>query len=373
MNTTIRKTTILTIFILISVALLIPSVTAAGGSGTIGDPYQIQTPAELQAMQTDLDAYYALQNDIDLSGVTWIPVGTTSTLFIGGLNGNNYTISGLTISRPTTDYQALFGILGPGAVISNINMANCDISGRGSVGALFGRVIMALGTNTTCVITNIDITNTKITGVTDYVGGLGGLSITYANLEVRYCDMENNTVSAGGYNCGGLMGFGAFTNSQATIEYCTIANCSVTSGGSNCGGLMGYGANTNSQATATDCTVENCVVISGGYHCGGLMGFGAASNSQATATDCTVENCVVISGGINCGGLMGYGAHSNSQATATGCTVISNTLVSTTGYTGGAFGRIYTGCAGYVDGCIFQDNTIIALSGISAGVIAAWS
>ena len=100
-------------------------------------------------------------------------MGTTSTLFIGGLNGNNYTISGLTISRPTTDYQGLFGILGPGAVISNINMSNFDISGKGSVGALFGRVIMASGTNTTCIITNVDISNSKITGATDYVGSLG--------------------------------------------------------------------------------------------------------------------------------------------------------------------------------------------------------
>jgi hypothetical protein len=70
---------------------------------------------------------------------------------------------------------------------------------------------------------------------------------------------------------------------------------------------------------------------------------------------------------------MGYGAHTNSQATASGCIVTKNTLVSTSGYTAGAFGRIYTGCAGYVDGCTFEDNTIIALSGISAGVVAAWS
>lgn len=70
---------------------------------------------------------------------------------------------------------------------------------------------------------------------------------------------------------------------------------------------------------------------------------------------------------------MGAGAYTNSQATASGCTVTKNTLVSTSGYTAGAFGRIYAGCAGYVDGCTFEDNTIIALAGISAGVVAAWS
>ena len=336
----IRKTTLLLLCLLISAALCISAAAAAGGLGTAGDPFRIETPAELQAMNTDLAAYYAMQNDIDLTGVTWNPVGSTTTPFIGGLTGNNYTITGLTISRPTTDYQALFGVLGPGVVISNIYMTNCDISGKGSVGALFGRVIMASGTNTTCIITNVDISNSKITGATDYIGSLGGLSITYSNIDVSYCDMENNTISTGGNNCGGLMGYGAITNSQATIANCTIANCSVTSGGNNCGGLMGFGAHTNSQATATDCVVENCVVISGGSYCGGLMGHGASTNSQATAS---------------------------------GCTVTKNTLVSTSGYTAGAFGRIYTGCAGYVDGCTFEDNTIIALAGISAGVVAAWS
>src|SRR5690606_18011112 len=161
--------------------------------GTAGDPYRIETPAELQAMNTDLEAYYSLQNDIDLSGVTWTPVGSSSTPFIGGLTGNNYTITGLTISRPTTDYQALFGVLGPAATISHFTLTSFDIAGNNNVGALFGRVIMASGTNTTCTITNVDISNSKITGGTagSYVGSLGGLSITYSNIDVSYCDMEN--------------------------------------------------------------------------------------------------------------------------------------------------------------------------------------
>ena len=338
----IRKTTLLLLCLLISAALCISAAAAAGGSGIAGDPYLIETPAELQAMNTDLAAYYAMQNDIDLTGVTWNPVGSTTTPFIGGLTGNNHTITGLTISRPTTDYQALFGVLGPGATISHFSFTSFDIAASDNVGTVFGRVRMASATNTTCTITNVDISNSKITGGTagSYVGSLGGLSITYSNIDVSYCDMENNTISACGHTCEGLMGSGTNSNILATIANCTIANCSVTSGGSNCGGLMGYGAHTNSQATATNCVVENCVVISGGYYCGGLMG---------------------------------SGAYTNSQATASGCTVTKNTLVSTSGYTAGAFGRIYTGCAGYVDGCTFEDNTIIALSGISAGVVAAWS
>ena len=297
----IRKTTLLLLCLLISAALCISAAAAAGGLGTAGDPFRIETPAELQAMNTDLAAYYAMQNDIDLTGVTWNPVGSTTTPFIGGLTGNNYTITGLTISRPTTDYQALFGVLGPGVVISNIYMTNCDISGKGSVGALFGRVIMASGTNTTCIITNVDISNSKITGATDYIGSLGGLSITYSNIDVSYCDMENNTISTGGIYCGGLMGYGAATNSQATATNCVVENCVVISGGYYCGGLMGYGASTNSQATASGCIVtKNTLVSTSGYTAGA---FGRIYTGCAGYVDgCTFEdNTIIALGGISAG------------------------------------------------------------------------
>lgn len=45
-------------FSIFLLCLLVSTAAAAGGSGTIGDPYGIATPAELQNMQNDLDAYY---------------------------------------------------------------------------------------------------------------------------------------------------------------------------------------------------------------------------------------------------------------------------------------------------------------------------
>ena len=57
-------------FSIFLLCLLVSTAAAAGGSGTAGDPYLIEIPAELQAMNNDLDAYYSLQNDIDLTGVT---------------------------------------------------------------------------------------------------------------------------------------------------------------------------------------------------------------------------------------------------------------------------------------------------------------
>ncbi|MDD3098870.1 MAG: hypothetical protein PHW36_00780 [Bacilli bacterium] len=335
----------------------------------------ISTPAELQAMANNLGEDYILTADINLTGITWTPVGTSSTPFFGSLDGDDHTISGLTISTPATDYRGLFGVIGPGSSFTDIQFSDCDISGNSYVGTLFGQLIMSSSLNTTCTITNVDVIGSVVTGGTSgsYVGGIGGRSYSYSNLDISYCDVSYCTMTAGGNYCGGIMGFGAHTNSQATALNCTAENCVITSGGYNCGGIMGAGAFSNSQATALNCTAENCVITAGGNICGGIMGYGASTNSQATALNCTAENCVITAGGTACGGIMGYGAYTNSQATANNCTTAYNTIKSATGYSAGIIGRIYADCAGYVDNCTITNNTVIATSGIAAGVVAAWS
>ena len=47
----------------------------AGGSGTVADPYQVATPAQLDSIRNDLQSNYILIGDIDLTGYTLNPVG----------------------------------------------------------------------------------------------------------------------------------------------------------------------------------------------------------------------------------------------------------------------------------------------------------
>ncbi|MDD2388081.1 MAG: hypothetical protein PHP52_15000, partial [Bacteroidales bacterium] len=329
----------LAIFALMS--LFVSAAAAAGGSGTIGDPYIITTPAELQAMNTGLSAYYALGNDIDMSGYAYTAVGSLTNPFSGGLDGNNYTISSLYISAAATNYQGLFGVIGPGTLCTDIQLYDFSVSGQSEVGGLFGQIIMSDASNATCYITNVDISHSRITGSDDggsYVGGIGGQSYNYSNIILNNCDANYCVITSGALYCGGLMGAGAYTNSQATATDCTVGNCVITSGDSGCGGLMGFGAADNSQATATDCFVANCEITSGVSDCGGLIGYGAYINSQATATDCFVANCVITSEYPECGGLMGYGAYRDSQATATDCTVGNCVITSEYSRCGGLMG-----------------------------------
>lgn len=90
----------------------------AGGNGTAEDPYQITTAEQMNNVRKNLSASYVLMNDIDLSGYSnWEPIGTSSEIpFVGIFDGNNHTITGLTITEaPTVDdnsvpvYVGLFG------------------------------------------------------------------------------------------------------------------------------------------------------------------------------------------------------------------------------------------------------------------------
>ena len=341
-------------FSIFLLCLLVSTAAAAGGSGIAGDPYRIETPAELQAMNNDLDAYYSLQNDIDLTGVTWVEIGNEENPFIGNLIGNNYTLSDLTISTSISNV-GLFGILGSGASISHIKIRDFNIYGKNSVGALFGAVIMASGTNTTCIINNVDISDSEISAYDyySYVGGVGGVSSNYANVDIRYCDMENITVSAIGTESGGLMGIGASTYSKLSIDYCTVKDSIISSDKWIAGGLLGRGAIDNSHVTIDNSLVENSIITAPSSYTGGLMGYGADTNSQLTATNCTVKYNVIITSSNLSGGLFGLGTAHASKLTATNCTVIYCNI-SSQGSSGGLIGR----CNSMLDQININDCTV---------------
>lgn len=86
----------------------------AGGSGTIDDPYLIQTPEQLNAVRLGVKFHYKLIADIDLSKWgNWIPIGGTDSYgfmagrwdksekgaltFQGSFDGNGHVISGMQI------------------------------------------------------------------------------------------------------------------------------------------------------------------------------------------------------------------------------------------------------------------------------------
>lgn len=126
------------------------SSSGLAGKGTADDPYLIKTAGDLGYLSFNLKkntsgaTYYSLQNDIDLSGKTWKPIGTNDEKFSGVFDGNGYTIYGMTCSlQEQFGYHGLFGVT-QNAVIKNLSIKNINYlnegttSGKSYIGTLVG-------------------------------------------------------------------------------------------------------------------------------------------------------------------------------------------------------------------------------------------
>ena len=98
----------------------------------------INTPQDLQNMNQNLSGDYVLNQNLDLSGMAFIPIGNQSSPFRGHFDGNGYSISNLTINLPNTRNVGLFGMLGQSAVVDYLSINNANVVGRVSTGILAG-------------------------------------------------------------------------------------------------------------------------------------------------------------------------------------------------------------------------------------------
>ena len=334
------KTISLSLIILMMITIIPAS---AAGNGTSNDPYIITNQSELQSISNDLSAYYVLGNDIDLSGVTWTPIGSSFnpvvTGFHGYLGGNNYTITNLYLNGTDTDYIGLFSVITAGAQIENIMFTDCTVMGKSNVGLVFGACIMASGVDTQAIISNVDSENCTVIGSSANVGGIAGSSRTYADIAYVNCDVSNGTVES--------------TSSSAV------------------GGIAGLGANPTSSAAFTGCTANGMHVKASSNSVGGIAGYGAITNSSAAFENCKAVNCV-MKGSYYVGGIAGYGANTNSSAAFAGCAAEMCTVYATSNYAGGICGRIYAGNTGTFTDCIVKYSSIVAPSYV-AGICPAWA
>jgi len=213
------------------------------GRGTAEQPYLIRDANDLGKVWLQTSAHYRLEASINLSTTTWS--AAVVPFFEGTFDGNGYEISGLFVQG--SEYLGLFGLLGPGAEISNVGLHSADVSGAG-----------------------------------DYVGGLVGYN-NGGSLSDCYCI---GTVK-GDHYVGGLIGL----NDDGTIANCYSMGTVI--GEQAVGGLIGL---TSYGSIEMSYSKER---VSGGEYIGGLVGesLGRIANCYATGT---------ITGEILVGGLVGF-------------------------------------------------------------------
>jgi hypothetical protein len=253
--------------------------TFGGGNGTPGDPYQIEDVDDLQAMGSNLTAYYVLNNSIDASatsgwnsGQGFEPVGN-SARFSGGFDGGGFNITGLYINRPATNNVGLFGHVGDdtgATVIKNVRLANTTVVGARGTGTLIGRVTG----NANTLIENCSAVGGNVTG-NGATGGLIGSFNSWQTtldgtdnpvLRYSYSDVAVYSSASGGRDkFGGLVG----CSQKGTIQNSYSRSSVNVTDGSRIGGLAGCidyrGEIFNSYSTGL-VTVTSCVLV------GGLVG-----------------------------------------------------------------------------------------------------
>ena len=259
------------------------------GSGTLLDPFIIYDATDLQAIETNLSAYYELANDIPAiatagwnAGLGFDPIIN----FDGNLDGKGYSISDLFINRPLEDDVGLIGASGNGLTISNLTLVDVDITGRDLVGAMIG--IPGNGdTISNCKSSGSITGDNSIGGLVGFVVALVATRTTFTDCSTS-CSVTSVATAPFAGQIGGFAGYSRhadYSRCFATGAVIGSADCEAV------GGFIGYQAGSGEY---TRCFATGAVLTGddgGDSFCGGFVGWASGS-----FIDCYARGDVTASG-----------------------------------------------------------------------------
>ena len=230
---------------------------------------------------TRCHGYELIQNISLVAYSNWQPIGEVGEKFNSTFDGNNYTISGLTIDRGDSDGVGLFGYVAAGVVLRNLRIMSAHIVGKNRVGILVGD-----GEGISIISSYVQGSN--LSGAIDNVGGLVGQG-SHAVIELSYAQVDNLS----GYGAvGGLVGLG-----NAIIINSSYARIGSVGGNDHVGGLLGSG-----RSAYIGGSYAQVGTVSARSHVGGLVGYG--NNATIFSSFAQVND---LNGYNYIGGLVGDG------------------------------------------------------------------
>ncbi len=280
------------------------------GNYTVTTANGLKAVADI-ANNGSLDINITLDKDIDLTGTTWKPIGTTyNNSYTGTFDGGGYTITGLTVTG-SDEYAGLFGRIGSDGTVKNVVLKDVQIASDNQYG---------------------------------YVGALAG----YSDGNIENCSVSGSV--SGRSAAGGVVGqqFGGsiiLCSSSATVK-----------GTAEVGGVAGK---TDNSTTLTACyatgnvTFERASTIN--TFAGGVVGLnGTGSILTACYATGNVTGTGDGTGSCYVGGVTG----DNSSGTLTACYHATGTVNGPDGATGGVTGRNYNAIntPPVITACYWGDN-----------------
>lgn len=316
----------------------------------------LQRVAENLKDRNALSYNFVLKNDIDASGLvdakgnsTYNTIGGGNTAFTGTFDGDGHTIVGLQAKG------GIFGQLGSGAVVKNINIASSVFTGNDtgdSVGAVaaennggsisgisgYGNTVKGSGGYIGGLvgknyggISNSNDQSTVIAGADTVAGGIAGVNGTNADKGGTIDNVQSYSAVTTGVlakdkyasNLGGIVGKNEMLSDKYNINNVSAHGITGKTGNTQTsGGIVGINEGRISNA-------YNESIIHGLENIGGVAGKNVtqASNSKLAELN-DVANAVEIigdAGSQNVGGLVGMQDHATTNqgrntGAITGCT-----------------------------------------------------
>ena len=291
-----------------------------GGTGTQKDPWLIASQEDLIALAEFLNSgnaeqfdaetagignchgYYFKQTaDIDLTGVTWEPIGYSGNYyFAGNYNGGGHSITNaVSTGKVDPDGFATAGIFGWVAFgsVENLHVKNANFvaTGQNNYSYVGGIAGVCYGSS----IKNCSVVNSSLESKRNNNNNCAGSIVGYSTGGTfEKCAAENNQVKTMAYG-GGFVGevdddpsYGAGTS---TFTSCYTANCSVSSktddvqGVSLVGGFVGE--MTDSALTVNNCYVYRAMLSTEGTAVPGIKATGVFAGHLWGDSSIVVTNC----------------------------------------------------------------------------------
>lgn len=296
----------------------LPVIATVTAGGTTKNYYDLHEA--LEAGKTS-GTTITLLTDVDLSGVNWVPVGTSASPFTGVFDGNGKTISNLSVNDEALTYAGLLGYV-TGSTFKNITISNVTVNAAASIGSLMG----------------------------------------YCNTSsVTNCHVQGRIQLSGHYKMGGILGEG----------YTSFTDCSVICDGESTSSILATPLMKTDDPTKYEYEADNI---------GGMVGHW--SEGAATIKNCIVKD-ISVTGYRKIGGMVAISFCSqkiedvtveNVKVTCTAPKAYAEDNTSTTGM-GGIVGQYhrqggaYTG--GWMKGATIKNVNLEATDSEALGIIKA--
>ncbi|MDE6201607.1 MAG: hypothetical protein K2M47_07015 [Clostridiales bacterium] len=222
------------------------------GRGTKDDPFVISNAEHLKNIGLNMDAYFKLKNDIDLSPFAeWQAIGGfyREKAFNGELDGDGHAITKMKrhteiAEKDSRIYFGLFGYIGEKGVVKNLDFKELNVNVNGpKVNNAKTRVYFGVVAGTLYgTVENVKISSGTFSYDTDtngnaHVGGIVGYAY---NAKIKNCENNISLVSRRyAATVGGMVGEGAAVKFHDCTNYGNLHGYHYIGGYCYAGGIIG--------------------------------------------------------------------------------------------------------------------------------------